>query len=100
MTTPEALPDATARDANARLARILVAVVLALLVAGLAGSAAGAAGFATPTLGAACGVLLLMPILNVAAEFVDEVRRRDWAFALAAAAVLLLIGYTAIDRLG
>lgn len=100
MTQPEPLPSATAREANARLSRILVALVLALLAAGLAGSAAGAAAFATPALGAACGVLLLMPILNVAAELVDEVRRRDWAFALAAAVVLTLIGYTAIDRLG
>jgi hypothetical protein len=79
---------------------VLILAVLVLLPAGFGGLVAGAAGLATPALGTACAVLLVMPVLNVGAELVDEVRRRDWAFALAAAAVLLLIGYTAIDRLG
>jgi hypothetical protein len=99
MTDPTTSQPTAARDWNRWISRVLVSTVLVLILAGLGGAAAGAAGLATPALGAACVLLVLMPILNVLAELVDEVRRRDWPFALAAAVVLLLIAGTAFNRL-
>jgi hypothetical protein len=41
-----------------------------------------------------CGLMIVLPVVNVLAVLVDEVRRRDLGFALLAAAVLGLLAYT------
>jgi hypothetical protein len=47
-----------------------------------------------------CGVLILLPVANVLSVLATEIRRRDWTFALLAAAVLLLLAYALVKRLG
>jgi len=46
-----------------------------------------------------CGLLMTVPAVNLLAVLVEELRRRDWAFAALAAAVLALIGYAVMARL-
>jgi len=92
-------PDSAMRRASALFARLALGVALVLLVAGLMADAASAFSASRPLLAAACVVLILVPVVNVLSELVDEIRRRDWAFAAAAAIVLALIAYTAISRL-
>jgi hypothetical protein len=48
---------------------------------------------------AALAVLLAMPIKNVLAVLADEVRRRDWWFALLAVGVLVELLYSVFDQL-
>lgn len=48
---------------------------------------------------AALAVLLAMPIKNVVAALADEVRRRDWWFALLAVGVLVELAYSVVDQL-
>lgn len=45
-----------------------------------------------------CGLLMVLPIVNVLAVLVDEIRRRDWVFVMVAAAILGLVAYSVIDR--
>lgn len=47
-----------------------------------------------------CGLLIVIPIVNVMWVLFDEIRRRDWTFVLVAVAVLALIGYSLALRLG
>ena len=54
---------------------------------------------ATAVLVVTCGLLMTVPVVNLLAVVVEEVRRRDWAFAALAAAVLALIGYAVMTRL-
>jgi hypothetical protein len=44
------------------------------------------------------GVLLAMPVKNVLAVIADEIRRRDWWFAVLALGVLAELTYTVLDR--
>lgn len=80
------------------LARMLLGAMLLLAAAGLIAVAAGIS-LATPLLTAACAVLVVGPVLNVLAEMAEEIRRKDWAFSLAAASVVALIAYTALSRM-
>lgn len=50
-------------------------------------------------LASTCGLMIVLPVVNVLAVLVDEVRRRDLGFALLAAAVLGLLAYTFAVRL-
>lgn len=50
-------------------------------------------------LASTCGLLIALPVVNVVAVFVDEMRRRDWGFTLLAAGVLALLVYTVVARL-
>ncbi len=86
------------RRINVFVARLLLGTMLLLGAAGLIAVAAGASA-ATSLLIATCAVLVVGPVLNVLAEMAEEIRRKDWAFALAAAGVVALIGYTALSRL-
>jgi hypothetical protein len=54
---------------------------------------------ASVVLALTCGLLMTVPVVNLVAVLAEEVRRRDWAFAALAAAVLALIGYAVMARL-
>jgi drug/metabolite transporter (DMT)-like permease len=54
---------------------------------------------ASVVLALTCGLLMTVPAVNLLAVLVEEVRRRDWAFAALAAAVLALIGYAVMTRI-
>jgi len=47
-----------------------------------------------------CGLLIVIPIVNVLWVLIDEIRRRDWAFVFLAIGVLILIAYSLAHRLG
>jgi hypothetical protein len=42
----------------------------------------------------------VLPVVNVVAGLVEEVRKRDWAFAIAAIAVLAVLAYNVLAALG
>ena len=46
-----------------------------------------------------CGLLMALPVAQLVAVLVDEVRGRDWGFAALACCVLVLIGYAVICHL-
>jgi hypothetical protein len=46
-----------------------------------------------------CGLLVVFPVINVGSVLVDEVRRKDWGFAVIAATVLGLLAYGLISWL-
>jgi len=92
--------DSAMRRASALLARVALRVILVLFVAGLFAASASAHSAAFPLLATACVLLILVPVVNVLSELVDEIRRRDWAFAGAAAIVLALILFAALSRIG
>jgi uncharacterized membrane protein len=80
-------------------ARLGLTVSVATLTAGLVLAALGAA--------AALGVLLVglaglvvLPVVNVVEAVAEEVRRRDWAFAGAALAVLAILAYNIYRAFG
>jgi len=88
------------RRASAAFARACAWLVPALFVAELVASFAGAGTVGTPLAELACALLLLVPVVNVVSELVDEIGRRDWAFAAAALVVLAAIAYSVLSRLG
>ena len=45
------------------------------------------------------GLLVALPVVNVIAILIEEVRRRDWPFVVAAIAVIGLIAYGVFDRI-
>ena len=49
--------------------------------------------------GARLGTLLSLPVVNVIAILVEEIRRRDWSFVIAALLVLALLGFNVVRRL-
>jgi uncharacterized membrane protein len=73
------------------LNRAGIAVITPLFVYGLIARLGFGATSAESVLGFACAVLVAMPVLNVAAVFAEELRRRDWLFACAAAFVLIIL---------
>ena len=76
-----------------------IALIALAFVAGLALWIAGRQDPATEWLSAGCLLLVTMPIVNVVAVLGEEVRRRDWPFACAAALVLLLLALGIASRL-
>jgi hypothetical protein len=50
-------------------------------------------------LAATCGLLIALPICNLAMVLAEEIRRRDWAFVALAVFVLGLIGWTILTNL-
>jgi hypothetical protein len=51
-----------------------------------------------PMLMMACGVLLVLPVVNVLALGAEEVRRRDWPFVVIALMVLVLLGWSVLQK--
>jgi len=45
------------------------------------------------------GAMAILPVINVLAIVVEEVRRRDWAFMGLALAVVGLLGFSLVGRL-
>ena len=74
----------------------LVAIV-AMLVLGLAAEIAGDVDTGVRLLAAAFVMLVLMPVLNVAAVLVEEIQRREWRFVACAVVVLALISWRALQ---
>ena len=97
MSGPEVSAIDSARQLASRAGLFLIA---ALFIAGLGLWAAGAAGYSTRVLLAACGLLVAMPIVALLAALAEEVRRRDWPFVCAAGVVVLLVAYSIAVRLG
>lgn len=54
---------------------------------------------ASVILGATCGLLIALPIVNLATVLAEEIRRRDWAFVALAAFVLALLGWTIATKI-
>ena len=74
-------------------ATLATGLVLSLIVSGPAAPAA----IALVWLG--LGMLVAIPVINVIDVLMIEWRLREWPFAGAAVAVLLLLAYTVIDTL-
>lgn len=91
-------PTAIAR-ANRALGRGAFLVVVAGLGVGLTLFLAGSHDLSIRIFAGTLGILIALPVINVLAVAADEIRRRDWTFALIAAGVLGLIAYSVIDRL-
>ena len=75
------------------------AVVVGGLVFGMFLLILGQADLSKSVLTATCGVLITLPVVSVLAIFAEEIRRRDWGFALLAATVLALLAYNILLRL-
>ncbi len=80
------------------ISRVALAAATSLLVAGLGLVALGYDAASVTSLGWACALLVFVPTLNVLAVLAQEIRARDWPFAAAALAVVLLIGYAVVTR--
>jgi hypothetical protein len=97
-------PDAPAPDLSERLRAIAGRVAFRTVIVGLSSGIAlqllHQPYWASRILEWTCGVLIGLPVVNVLGVMWDEIRRRDWIFALLAAAVILLLGYALIKRLG
>lgn len=76
-----------------------ITLIALAFVAGLTLLIAGLPGPATDLFSAGCLLLVSMPVVNVVAVLGEEVRRRDWPFACAAALVLLLLALGIASRL-
>jgi uncharacterized membrane protein len=81
------------------IGRVAFRVIIAGLISGLALYAANQESLALPTLTATLALMIVLPVANVIVVLVDEIRRRDWTFAAIAAAVLVLLAHSVLDRL-
>ena len=75
-----------------RLTIVGVTVSVVALAVGLVLASIGAASAVATLLIGLCG-LVVLPVLNVVAAFVEEVQRREWVFAGTALAVLGILAY-------
>jgi hypothetical protein len=87
------LKDALRLALMATSATLALGLALSLVVAGPAAPAAGALVW----LG--LGMLVALPVLNVIDVLIIECRLKEWPFAGAAAAVLVLLAYTVVEKL-
>jgi hypothetical protein len=74
-------------------ATLAMGLVLSLIVAG------PAAPIANAMVWLGLGMLVTIPILNVIDVLIIEWRLKEWPFAGAAAAVLLMLAYTFVEKL-
>lgn len=85
-----------------RTLRLALMATSATLAMGLAMSLA-IAGPAAPVAEAlvwlGLGMLVAIPVLNVVDVMIIECRLKEWPFAGAAAAVLVLLAYTVVEKL-
>ena len=96
MTTPG---DTALDRIRQPLGRAAYGVVVAGLSAGIVFYVLHQPAASVFVLASTCALLIVLPVVNVLAVFADEVRRRDWGFALLAAAVLALLAFTLVVRL-
>ena len=89
-------------SALGRAVRMVLIVTTATLAMGLALSLI-VSGPAAPVSGAlvwiGLGLLVTIPILNVIDVLIIECRLKEWPFAGAAVAVLVMLGYTVFEKL-
>ena len=79
--------------------RVGVVIIAAVFLTGLILWLAGQDRASGPLFASALILLIAMPIVNVVSALAEEVRRRDWPFALAATVVLLMIAYSIVNAL-
>jgi hypothetical protein len=79
MTATGATPRVRRRDLIGRAA--FRAVVIGLS-AGIAMRVLGQPVWSARILSWTCGLLVVFPVMNLVSVLIDEVRRRDWGFAL------------------
>ena len=91
---PPSFDDQIRHTAHAGLGLSVAALALGLLLA-LGGFIAGTA---IVILGLV--VLLTLPVVNVFAALIEELRRREWGFAVAAAAVLAILAFNVYRAIG
>ena len=85
-----------------RALKLALAVTSATLATGLAMSlvlSGPAAPVAVALVWLGLGMLVAIPVLNVIDVFIIECRLKEWPFAAAAAAVLLMLAYTFVEKL-
>lgn len=75
-------------------ATLATGLALSLIVAG------PAAPVAEALVWTGLGMLVMIPVLNVIDVLIIECRLKEWPFAGAAFAVLVMLAYTMIDKLG
>ncbi len=93
-TSPSRLRQALRVVLMATSASLAMGLTLSFLVSGPAAQAAEALVWT------GLAMLVAIPVLNVVGVLIDEWRRREWRFAAAAIAVLLLLAYTIADKIG
>ncbi|HUR20193.1 MAG TPA: hypothetical protein VMZ90_05245 [Vicinamibacterales bacterium] len=96
--TTEAAP----MSALGRAVRLMLVATAATLAMGLALSlivSGPAAPVATALVWTGLGMLVTIPILNVIDVLIIECRLKEWPFAGAAVAVLVLLAYTLAEKL-
>lgn len=77
----------------ATAATLAMGLVLSLIVSG------ATAPVASALVWGGLGMLVAIPVLNVVDVLLIEVRLKEWPFAAAAGAVLLMLAYTVFDKL-
>ena len=92
-TTASALKRALRVALMATSATLAMGLVMSLIVSG------PTAPVASALVWTGLGMLVAIPVLNVIDVLIIEVRLREWPFAAAAGAVLLLLAYTVFDKL-
>jgi len=95
-------PDQEVPSVLGRALRIALMATSATLAMGLALSlvvAGPAAPVAEALVWLGLGMLVAIPILNVIDVLIIECRLKEWPFAAAAAAVLLILAYTFVEKL-
>lgn len=75
-------------------ATLAMGLALSLIVAG------PAAPVAEALVWTGLGMLVMIPVLNVLDVLISECRLKEWPFAGAAFAVLVMLAYTMVDKLG
>lgn len=80
------------------LSRVGLTAATVLLVTGLAVAVLDHATTSAAVLAWACGLLVSIPAVNVAAVLAEEIRRREWRFAAATGVVMLLLVYSVVTR--
>jgi uncharacterized membrane protein len=85
--------DANMADAVRRIARWGLSIGGAALVTGLIASLAGWADASRVCLVGGLGIIVALPVVNVVAALVEEIRRREWVFLAVAIAVLVVLIY-------
>jgi uncharacterized membrane protein len=85
--------DRSVADAVRLIARWGLSIGGAALVVGLVASVAGWTGVSRVSLLTGLGVIVTLPVVNVVAALVEEIRRREWVFLTAAIVVLAILIY-------
>ncbi|NQW02943.1 MAG: hypothetical protein HQ485_02840 [Acidobacteria bacterium] len=92
-TSPPALRGVIRMGLMTTAASLGMGLVLSLVVSGPAAAAAAALAWA------GLALLVALPVLTVIGVLIDEWRRREWSFVLAAVAALVLLGFAIVRKM-